>query len=92
MKQEVRTPVRSTRAPNRIGSTKPPRPPARPTIPDTAPMRSGNSLEMYLNTEALPNAQAMPMTNSSTVNTQALRPMWKVRGPSTVCTVKSVCG
>ncbi|MCY1181093.1 hypothetical protein D9M73_215780 [compost metagenome] len=92
MKQELRTPVRSTRAPKRIGRTKPPRPPASPTMPDTAPMRSGNSSEMYLNTEALPKAQEMPMTNISAVNIQALRPMWKVRGPSTVCTVKSVCG
>ncbi|MCY1544295.1 hypothetical protein D9M68_801700 [compost metagenome] len=55
-------------------------------------MRSGNSSEMYLNTEALPKAQAMPTTNISAVNTQALRPMWKVAGPLTVCTVKSVGG
>ncbi|MNW03223.1 hypothetical protein D3C71_1991280 [compost metagenome] len=41
MKQEERTPVRSTSAPNRIGRTKPPRPPARPTMPDTAPMFFG---------------------------------------------------
>ncbi|MNE92689.1 hypothetical protein D3C80_1904450 [compost metagenome] len=41
MKAEERTPVRSTRAPNMIGRMKPPRPPARPTMPDTAPMFCG---------------------------------------------------
>ena len=41
MKALERMPVRSISAPNMIGSTKPPRPPARPTMPLTAPMLCG---------------------------------------------------
>ena len=36
-----RTPVRSISAPNMIGSTNPPMPPARPTMPLIAPMFLG---------------------------------------------------
>ena len=61
-------------------------------MPDTAPISSGNSFEMYLNTEALPKAKAMPMTNSSTVNSTGLRPMWKLCGPLTVWITRSVGG
>jgi len=32
-------------------------------------MLVGNSSEMYLNTDALPNAHAIPMMNISAVNT-----------------------
>src|SRR5690606_32457766 len=92
MKAEDRTPVRSTRTPKRMGRMKPPRPPARPTMPEMAPMLWGYSSEMYLNTEALPNAQAMPTTNISAVNTHSLRPRWKVVGPLTVWMVNAVCG
>ena len=69
MKQLERTPVRSTSAPNMIGRMNPPIPPARPTMPDTTPMLCGYSSEMYLNTDALPNAHATPMVNISAVNT-----------------------
>ena len=41
MKQLVHRPVRSTSAPNAIGSTKPPRPPIMPTSPPTAPTLFG---------------------------------------------------
>src|SRR5690606_39660961 len=75
MNAEERTPVRSTRTPKRIGGTKPPRPPISPTMPEITPMSSGYSSEMYLNTEALPNAQATPTMNSRAVNIQAFRPM-----------------
>ena len=47
---------------------------------------------MYLKTDALPNAQAMPRMNISAVNAQTLRPTWNVFGPSTVVIVMSVCG
>src|SRR5437762_8511980 len=47
---------------------------------------------MYLNTDALPNAHAMPSTNISAVNNHTLSPTWNVFGPSIVSTVKSVCG
>jgi hypothetical protein len=67
MKALERMPVRSISAPNMIGSTKPPRPPASPTMPEMVPMLVGYSSEMYLNTEALPKAQAMPRTNTSAV-------------------------
>src|SRR5512139_669333 len=90
MKQVERMPVMSCRIPNMIGSRKPPRPPARPTIPETTPMLVGNSSEMYLNTEALPNAHAMPITNISAVNVQTLSPTWKETGPLVVMTVISV--
>src|SRR5690606_6985893 len=92
MNAEERTPVRSTRTPKRIGSTKPPRPPISPTMPEITPMSSGYSSEMYLNTEALPNAQATPTMNSRAVNIQAFRPMLNVFGPLTVRTLNSVCG
>ncbi|MNL59346.1 hypothetical protein D3C87_1830630 [compost metagenome] len=49
-------------------------------------------MAMYLKTEALPNAKAMPMTNSSTVNSAGLRPMWKSTGPLIVCTCSWVWG
>src|SRR6476659_2252340 len=86
-----RMPVRSINAPNIIGSTKPPRPPARPTIPEMTPMLCGYSSAMYLNTDALPNAHVMPSTKSSKVTNQTLSPMWNVFGPSTERIVKSVC-
>ena len=57
-----------------IGSRNPPRPPTRPTIPEITPMLCVYSSEMYLNTEALPTAQAMPITNISAVKTQTLSP------------------
>src|SRR5580765_5390980 len=79
-----RMPVRSINAPNIIGSTKPPRPPARPTTPEITPMFAGYSSEMYLNTDALPNANAMPSTKMIVVNSHTLRPMWNDFGPSTV--------
>jgi hypothetical protein len=41
MKALERMPVRSISAPNMIGSTKPPKPPARPTMPLTVPMFPG---------------------------------------------------
>ncbi len=41
MKALERMPVRSISAPNMIGSTKPPMPPARPTMPLTVPMLVG---------------------------------------------------
>jgi hypothetical protein len=41
MKALERMPVRSIMAPNMIGSTKPPRPPARPTMPLMVPMLVG---------------------------------------------------
>ncbi len=41
MKALERMPVRSISAPNMIGSTKPPRPPARPTMPLMVPMLCG---------------------------------------------------
>src|SRR5512139_3404977 len=91
MKHVERMPVRSCRMPNMMGNRKPPKPPASPTIPEMTPMLVGNSSEMYLNTDALPNAQAMPMTNISAVNDQTLSPTWKVFGPSTVAMVMSVC-
>jgi hypothetical protein len=63
MKALERMPVKSISAPNMMGSTKPPRPPARPTMPLTVPMLVGKSSLMYLKTLALPNAMAMPSTN-----------------------------
>ncbi|MNS67215.1 hypothetical protein D3C72_1004620 [compost metagenome] len=87
-----RTPVRSSSTPNRMGSTKPPKPPARPTMPDTAPMFSPNSSEMNLKTEALPIAMAMPTMNSRMVKVVGPRAMPKERGPPAVMTVNSVCG
>ena len=41
MKALERMPVRSISAPNMMGSTKPPRPPARPTMPLMVPMLVG---------------------------------------------------
>ncbi|MNW22511.1 hypothetical protein D3C71_2240260 [compost metagenome] len=41
MKALERMPVRSINTPNRMGSTKPPRPPASPTMPLMAPMFFG---------------------------------------------------
>src|SRR3569832_459975 len=79
-------------APNRMNSTKPPRPPIRPTMPETSPMLSGYSSVMYLNTEALLFAQHRPSTNSSTVNTQTLRPMCSANSPLVVWITMSVCG
>src|SRR5262252_5685346 len=92
MKQLERTPVRSRSTPNMNGRRNPPRPPARPTIPDTTPMLSWKSSPMYLNTDALPNAQATPIRNMRKVNIQTFKPMWKVAGPLTVVIVMSVCG
>src|SRR4051794_18835235 len=92
MKQLVRMPVRSSMMPNMIGSRNPPSPPAKPTIPEMTPMLCGYSSEMYLNTDAFPNAHAIPITNMSAVNVHALRPTWKVLGPATVVIVMSVCG
>ena len=63
MKALERMPVRSISAPNMIGSTKPPMPPARPTMPLTVPMLEGYSSLMYLKTLALPKAKAMPSAN-----------------------------
>ena len=60
MKALERMPVRSIRAPNMIGSTKLPRSPSRPTVPQTVPMLVGKSSPMYLKTLALPKAQVMP--------------------------------
>ena len=42
--------------------------------------------------DALPKAQATPITNISAVNVYTLWPMWKVCGPEVVRIVKSVCG
>ncbi|MCY1251757.1 hypothetical protein D9M72_655750 [compost metagenome] len=92
MKQLLRTPVRSASTPNRIGSTKPPSPPARPTTPETAPMLCVKSLEMNLKTEALPMAKAMPTTNSRKVKTVGVSAMRKACGPLMVWMMKSVCG
>src|SRR3569833_4324349 len=61
-------------------------------MPEMSPMLSGYSSEMYLNTEALPNAQHRPSTNSSTVNTQTLRPMCSANSPLVVWITMSVCG
>ena len=72
MKQLERTPVRSSAMPNSTGSRKPPRPPASPTTPETAPMLWVKSSEMNLKTEALPMAVAMPIRNSRKVNTHGL--------------------
>lgn len=47
-----------------IGSRKPPSPPAMPTMPETAPMLSGNSSPTYLKVEAMPQAKAIPNTSS----------------------------
>src|SRR5690606_13482750 len=47
---------------------------------------------MYLNTDALPIAQATPMTNMSVVNIQASRPMCRLRPPRVVLMTRSVCG
>ena len=41
MKADERMPVKSISTPNRIGSTKPPMPPASPTMPLMAPMWVG---------------------------------------------------
>ena len=41
MKALERMPVMSIRAPNRMGNTKPPRPPASPTMPLMVPMFVG---------------------------------------------------
>ncbi|MCY1251758.1 hypothetical protein D9M72_655760 [compost metagenome] len=92
MKQLLRTPVRSASMPNKMGRMKPPRPPARPTTPETAPMLCVKSLEMNLNTEALPMAKAMPTTNSRMVNTVGVSAMRKPCGPPVVWMMKSVCG
>ncbi len=92
MKQLERTPARSTSAPNRIGNTKPAKPPASPTTPDTAPMLSGKSLAMNLNTDALPTAIATPAMNKIAVNNTEFRPICKLQGPLTVATTISVCG
>ena len=53
--------------------------------------RTATAVE-YLKTLALPKAQATPSTAISAVNAYTFRPMWKVVGPFTVRTVKSVCG
>lgn len=92
MKTLLLTPVKSTSAPNMMGRTKPPRPPIKPTMPEMTPMFCGYSSDMYLKTYALPNAQATPMVNSSTVNIHQFKPMLIVRSPSIVLIVSSVCG
>src|SRR5512145_2082732 len=74
MKMVLLTPVMSTSAPNMIGSRKPPSAPTSPTMPETTPILSEYSSEMYLNTEALPIAHATPIPNISTVKAQTLRP------------------
>ena len=92
MKALERMPVQSIRAPNMMGRMKPPRPPARPTMPLMAPMFLGKSSLMDLKTLALPKANATPSTASSPVKAYTFRPMWKVLGPLTVAIMKSVCG
>src|SRR5574337_112183 len=87
-----RMPVRSISAPNMFGSTKPPIPPARPTMPLTGPKSLPYSSLMYLKTLALPNAQAMPSTAISRVNAKTFRPTWNVIAPLTVTTERLVCG
>ena len=79
-------------APNIMGNTKPPSPPARPTTPETAPILSGNSSEINLKTDALPMAVAIPTIKSNVVKIVGVRPIKKSRGPFTVMTVKLVCG
>src|SRR6187200_2769306 len=68
IKADERTPVKSTSAPNMIGKTKPPSPPASPTTPETTPMFFGYSSEIYLKTDAL------PMVNMMTVKVTGLSP------------------
>src|SRR5215469_1519060 len=92
MKQLEFTPTRSRIAPNMIGSRKPPSPPAIPTMPETAPIRSGKSSPIYLKVDAMPQAKAMPSTNKRAVKSQGGRAIPKLCGPSTVCTINSVFG
>ena len=74
IKADERTPVKSTSAPNMIGRTKPPSPPASPTTPETTPIFFGYSSEIYLKTDALPMANAMPMVNMMAVKVTGLSP------------------
>src|SRR5690625_6558702 len=80
----------SSSTPNMIGSRKPPSPPARPTMPETAPMLSGNSSPMYLKVEAMPKAKTIPSTKSSTVKSQIGSAMRKLTTPSRVRIASSV--
>lgn len=68
MKALERMPVRSISAPNMMGRMKPPKPPARPTMPLIVPMLCGYSSLMYLKVLALPKAQATPSTAIRAVN------------------------
>lgn len=60
MKLEERTPVMSTNAPNMIGRTNPPSPPAKPTTPDTAPILAPKSSEMNLKDRRLADSHGDP--------------------------------
>ena len=83
MKQLERMPVKSSTAPHRIGSRKPPRPPARPTMPLTTPRLCGNSSPTYLNVEAMPNAKRDAQREQQHgEEPSALQPRWKLAGPS----------
>ena len=59
--------------PKRIGKRNPPRPPARPTIPDTTPILVGKSSLTYLNVDAIPQAKETPRTKRSAAKPQADR-------------------
>ena len=93
MKAVERTPVRSISAPNMIGSTKPPRPPARPTMPeidaDVVRVVVGDVLEDRGLAERPGDAEHEHQHGEQR---QTFRPTWKVFGPLTVRMVKSVCG
>src|SRR5690606_18479848 len=70
MKQLELKPTKSRMAPNMIGSRKPPRPPARPTIPVTTPMFSGKSSPMNVKLDAMAQAKQMPSVDGSSVKNQ----------------------
>lgn len=55
-------------------------PPARPTMPETAPVLAGKSSLMCLNVDAIPHAKDMPSTKRNTANAEAGRPMWNDAG------------
>src|SRR3990172_5676286 len=75
-----------------MGGRNTPNAPTRPTMPETTPMLSEYSSEMYLNTEALPTDHVTPITNISVVNAQTLSPICMVKSPLAVLITKSACG
>ena len=92
MKAQERMPVRSISAPNMMGRTKPPRPPARPTMPETAPMFFGVVVADVLEDRGLaerPGDAQDEHQAGEGVDVQA-----DVEGPGAVDVwmVKSVCG